>query len=76
MKISFFLFDKEMCILIGKTLKYFHVIGKTNILLTWSYTIVNCIKEDNALKTCYFLNLIEIPNHKGANSYKSKKQTY
>jgi len=53
-KISFFLFDKDMCILIGKTLKYFHVIGKTNILLTWSYAIVNCIKEDNALKTCYY----------------------
>ena len=72
-KLSFFLFDKDMRILIAKSLKYVHnyTIGKSN-MSTWIYVIVLDFQDNNDLITFYYIIRIGILTHKGVNSYNIK----
>jgi len=62
-----------MRIMIGKALKHFYMLGKSNIMLTWTYSIVLNIKEKHNCKPVSYTSythIVEIPTNKGANSYK------
>jgi len=60
-----------MRILIDKSLKHFYnVIGKSNIMQTWTYINVLDIKGKHNFKVVYYIHIVEIPINKGANYYK------
>jgi len=52
------------------TKAFLYVIGKSIIILTWTWTyiIVLDISEKTQFQTFYYIHVIEIPTNKGANS--------
>ena len=49
---------------------YLYVIGKSYIMLTWTYTIILNIKGKQNFKHFYYIHIVEISTQKGEHSWK------
>ena len=52
-----------------RTETFLYIIGKSNIMLTWTYLLVIGIKGKHNFKLFWYIPIKEIPTNKGENSY-------